>query len=222
METHVFHHQHWSLRRYVGRVVATRVGAYKCLKCCKFTAEMHLAKHGARACATKPWSRRHQASQSVEKRHGHQCTNCSPQQHCATGQASPCKRGAWELRGCQPNCQSVNRHPTSAIGDTKNGKAIQHCEYPTCREDGMHIHVHASPRVVRPRTALHNTTQQVLIVCKACLRHQRQFNQSPRLHVVNCFCGVWRETGVHGWSIFINKRQSTDALRRCTSRKRLN
>ena len=86
----------------------------------------------------------------------------------------------------------------------------------------MHIHVHASPRVVRPRTASHNATQHVLIVCNACLRHQRQLNQSPRLAVVNCLCGVWRETGVHGWSIFIKKRQSTDVLRRCTSRKRLN
>ena len=96
---------------------------------------------------------------------------------------------------CEPNCQAVNHHSKQVQFLTHEPmQVLLHCECPTSREDGMHIHMHASPKVVRPRTALHNTTQQVLIVSNTCLRHQRQLNQSPGLPVVNCFCGVWRET----------------------------
>ena len=92
---------------------------------------------------------------------------------------------------CIPNCQSVNHHSNR---HQQPVKVLLHCEFPTCREDGVHNHMHASPKAARPRTASRNTTQQVLMVSNACLRHQRQLNPSPGLPVVNCFCGVWRET----------------------------
>ena len=139
METHVFHHQNWSLYRYVGRVVATRVGTYKCLKCCKFKAEMHLTKHGAGLC--------HQASPSVEKRHGHGVgaanrrkasksatvigattalhNNMVQQVKCITVQAR-CMGVVWV---CDLKIANMSISiPNSAIGDTKNQwQVFQHC-----------------------------------------------------------------------------------------------